>query len=49
MYNDNELIKCQLCEGLGIVAPDISGVKTFFHKIPSKLSGYFTFTADHKN
>ena len=48
MYNDNELIKCETCEGLGLFAPDLYGNPTFHHKIPSQISGYFTFTTTHK-
>ena len=49
MYSDNELTACVVCGGLGTFAPNISGVETFFHKIPSQISGYFTFTDTHKN
>lgn len=47
MYNDNELIKCDTCEGLGLFAPDLYGNSIFHHKIPSQNSGYFTFTTTH--
>lgn len=49
MYNDNELMECVICSGLGVIANDIWGKKQFFHKIPSQRDGYFTFTATHKN
>ncbi len=49
MYNDNELVKCPDCHGLGLFAPDLYGNSKFHHKIPSKLDGYFTFTLTHKN
>ena len=49
MYNDNELIKCETCEGLGLFAPDLYGNAMFHHKIPSKIQGYFTFTLTHLN
>jgi len=47
MYNDNELIKCENCEGLGLFAPDLYGNSVFHHKIPSTIQGYFTFTTTH--
>lgn len=49
MYNDNELLECVICGGLGVIANDLKLNKQFFHKVPSKLEGYFTFTATHKN
>lgn len=49
MYNDDELIKCETCQGLGLFAPDLYGNAMFHHKIPSKIQGYFTFTLTHKN
>jgi hypothetical protein len=48
MYPDNELTPCQTCEGLGITAPNLWGKPEFYHKVPSKIEGYFTFTANHK-
>ena len=49
MYPDNELTPCPTCDGLGLIAPNLWGKPEFYHKVPSKLEGYFTFTADHKN
>jgi hypothetical protein len=49
MYSDNELTPCSTCSGLGIFAPDLYGKETFFHKIPSTIQGYFTFTTTHLN
>jgi hypothetical protein len=49
MYNDNELLECVICSGLGTIANDLYGKKQFFHKVPSKnIQGYFTFTQTHK-
>ncbi len=49
MYNDNELLECVICGGLGVIANDLKLNKQFFHKVPSTLEGYFTFTEQHKN
>jgi len=49
MYQDSELIKCEVCSGLGVVANNYYGNPVFHHKIPSQLSGYFTFTLAHTN
>ena len=49
MYNDNELLECAVCGGLGVIANDLKLNKQFFHKIPSPdLEGYFTFTLTHE-
>jgi hypothetical protein len=43
------LIKCPNCKSEGIFSNDIWGVEMFFHKIPSKREGYYTFTQEHSN
>lgn len=46
-----ELVECPICKKEGIVAPDIWGKETFFHKVPSpRIDGYYSFTNihDHK-
>jgi hypothetical protein len=44
------LTTCPSCGAEGIFAPDIWGVETFFHKIPStRLEGYYSFTNVHNS
>lgn len=47
MYPDNELVTCPVCGQLGDTFPDLWGKIQFFHKVPSKTEGYFTFTESH--
>jgi hypothetical protein len=46
----DNLTPCPECGSLGMVAPDLYGKPTQFHRIPSpRLEGYFTFTEEHQN
>ena len=48
MYSDSDLIPCQKCGGLGVVANNLWGRLDFFHKIPSpRFEGAYTFTEAH--
>ena len=43
-----KLNQCSICKKEGIVAPDIWGKETFFHKVPSpRIDGYYSFTNVH--
>jgi hypothetical protein len=45
MYPDSELTPCAECGTLGMVAPDLWGKQTFFHKVKSwRMANAFTFT-----
>lgn len=49
MYKDEELIVCPECGDKGIIAPNIFGKETFYHKRPSRFGEmYFSFSEIHK-